>query len=311
MKVVVTGGAGFIGRHVADKLIEAGHEVTIVDNLSRSFPEGINPKAKFVEADIADSEKMSAVLSGQEAVIHLANYIVVPESVERAVEYTENNIVKTVKLLEVMRQARVTKIIFSSSATVYGEIKNLPIKETDPIGLSTNPYGATKVAMEQMIAAYHHNWGFEATLLRYFNPYGPGENHEPETHAIPNFVVKTIKNEPIPLYWKGEQVRDFIYVEDLAVAHVRALELEGMNTLNVGTGSGEKVIDLVKQIFSLVGHSVPITDLGPRAGDAQETYASVEMIKKVLGWEAQTSLVEGLQKTIDHFQKKLNAEPSS
>lgn len=305
MKVVVTGGAGFIGSHVTNKLLEAGHEVTVVDNLSRGFSEFVNQKAKFEQADIDDEGKMAAILAGQEALIHLANFIVVPESVERPVEYAENNIVKTIKLLEVMRKQRVNRIVFSSSATVYGDAKS-PLKESDPIGNSTNPYGASKVAMEQFISSYHKNWGLESTILRYFNPFGPNENHEPETHAIPNFIVKTLKKEPIPLYWKGEQVRDFIYVEDLASAHVQALGLGGFNILNVGTGQGVKVIDVVKKIFSLVGYETSINDLGPRPGDAQETFASADLIKQVLGWQATTSLDAGLAKTIDYFKKKLN-----
>jgi UDP-glucose 4-epimerase len=212
MKVVVTGGAGFIGSHVTNKLIEAGHEVTVIDDLSRGFSDFVNQKAKLVQTNISDQGKMAEVLSGQEAVIHLANFIVVPESVEQPIQYAENNILNTIKLLEVMRQQRVGKIVFSSSATVYGDAKTLPLKETDPIGQATNPYGATKVAMEQFISSYHKNWGLDSTILRYFNPYGPNENHEPETHAIPNFITKTLKKEPIPMYWKGEQVRDFIYV---------------------------------------------------------------------------------------------------
>jgi UDP-glucose 4-epimerase len=310
MKVTVAGGAGFIGSHIQNKLIEGGHEVTVVDNLSRGFAELVNPKAKFVEADIADQEKMTQALSGQEAVIHLANYIVVPESVERPVDYAENNVVNTVKLLEAMRAARVQKLIFSSSATVYGETKNLPIKETDPLGFANNPYGASKVAMEQFSATYQKNWGMDTSILRYFNPFGPNENHEPETHAVPNFIKSTLQKQPIPLYWKGEQVRDFIYVEDLAAAHVRALELEGLHVLNVGTGQGTKVADLVKQIFSIVGYEVPISDLGPRPGDAAATYASADLIKQTLGWQAETSLAEGLKKTIEYFRARL-APPST
>lgn len=305
MKVVVTGGAGFIGSHVTNKLLEAGNEVTVVDDLSRGFRDLVSPKAKFVEANIADREKMAEVLVDQEAVIHLANFIVVPESVESPVEYAQNNIVHTVQLLESMRLARVTKIVFSSSATVYGDVKTLPMKETDPIGMATNPYGATKVAMEQFISSYHKNWGFAGTILRYFNPYGPGENHEPETHAIPNFITHTLKKVPIPLYWKGEQTRDFIYVEDLAEAHVAALKLNDFNIVNIGTGKGEKVVDIVKQIFTLVGYQAPISDLGPRAGDAPATFASADLAKQVLGWQAQTSLEEGLAKTVAYFRKKL------
>ena len=305
MKVVVTGGAVFIGSHIVNKLIDAGHEVLVVDNLSRGFQELVNPKAKFVELDLEDQAKLTEAMKDQEAVIHLANYIVVPESVEQPVAYAENNVVGTVKLLEAMRTARVEKIIFSSSATVYGESNQLPLTEKTPLGWANNPYGASKVAMEQFIGTYHTNWGFDTTILRYFNPYGPNENHEPETHAIPNFIRATLKKEPIPLHWKGEQTRDFIYVEDLANAHIRALELSGLHVFNVGSGQGTKVADIVKKIFELVGYEVPINDLGPRPGDASATYASADLIKEKLGWQAETSLEEGLRKTVEYFRTRL------
>ena len=203
-----------------------------------------------------------------------------------------------------MKDAKVSRIIFSSSATVYGDSNNLPLKESHPIATQTNQYGASKVAMEAFIGTYHKLYDFDVTILRYFNPYGPNEMHKPETHAIPNFIKSTLNKQPIPLYWKGEQVRDFIYVEDLARAHTKVLHVPGLEVFNVGTESGTKVMDVVENIFKIVGYKVPVQDLGPRSGDARATYASAEKIEKLVGWKAKVSIDEGLKKTIDFYKKR-------
>ena len=217
MKVLITGGAGFIGSHVGRQLLDAGHQVTIVDNLSRGHLDAVDSRAHFVQADLADVETLTHALAGHDAVIHMAALIEVSESVSDPLLFAQNNIVNSVRLAEAMRSAGVKKIVFSSSATVYGVPKRLPILEDDPT-IAFNPYGATKLAMEACLSAYHFSFGFDVILLRYFNPYGPGERHQPETHAIPNFIRAALEGRPIPLYWKGEQVRDFIYIDDLAAA---------------------------------------------------------------------------------------------
>ena len=229
----------------------------------------------------------------------------VPESIVKAVEYTENNVVNTVKLLEAMKDAKVKKIIFSSSATVYGEPKDLPLREDAPIEIQNNQYGASKVAMESYISTYHKLYDFDVILLRYFNPYGPNELHKPETHAIPNFIKSTLEKKPIPLYWKGEQIRDFIYVEDLARAHVDVLDIKGLEIFNIGTENGTKVSDVIHVIFKITGFKGIIEDLGSRPGDVKATYASSQKIEQAVGWEAKTGLDEGLEKTIEFFKQFL------
>lgn len=307
MKILVTGGAGFIGSHVTKLLLDQGHTVSVVDNLSSGHKEEVDKRAHFIQADLLDKKKLEKILLGHDAVVHMASFIEVSESVKKPVEFTENNIVGTIKLLEAMKNSRVKKIIFSSSACVYGIPKNLPITEDDPLGVQENPYGITKVTMEQFCMLYHKLYGFDVTILRYFNPYGPGELHSPETHAIPNFIKAALTKQPIPLYWKGSHVRDFIYIEDLAQAHIITLPLSGLHIYNVGTETGVKVIDVVKKIFALVGYDTPIDDKGKRKGDVPELVASSEKIKKELGWSAKVSLEEGLRKTIDFFR----SHPSS
>lgn len=305
MRILVTGGAGFIGSHVTNLLVEKGHEVTVIDNLSNGNREAVNPKANFIQVDLLDQNALEKILPGHNGVIHMASFIEVSESVKKPVEFAENNILGTVKLLEGMKKTGVKKIIFSSSACVYGKPEKNPITETDPLGPQVNPYGLTKVSMEQFCKLYHTLFNFDVTILRYFNPYGPGELHSPETHAVPNFIKAALAKQPIPLFWKGEQIRDFIYIEDLATAHILPLNLSGLHIYNVGTQSGIKVIDIVNKIFKIIGYTVPIDDKGNRVGDVPSLVASSEKIKKELGWKAKVSLDKGLRKTIDFYHSRL------
>ena len=304
MRVLVTGGAGFIGSHVNKLLLDQGHSVTVVDDLSKGHQDSIDARVDFHQIGLENQEELEKILPGHDGVIHMASFIEVGESVKKPVEFAQNNIVGTVKLLEAMKNANVKKMIFSSSACVYGKPEKLPITEEDPLGEQENPYGITKVTMEEFCKLFHTLHNFDVTILRYFNPYGPGELHEPETHAIPNFVKSALTKTPIPLFWKGEQIRDFIFIDDLAQAHILALTLTGLHIYNVGTESGVKVADVVKQIFEIVGYEVPIDDKGERKGDVQALVASSEKLKKELGWNAKVNLEEGLKKTIEFFKNQ-------
>ena len=307
MKVLVTGGAGFIGCAVNKLLLEKGHLVTVVDDLSKGSRDYLDKRVDFHQVNIEDQKKLEEILPGHDGVIHMASFIEVGESVKKPVEFAQNNIVGTVKLLEAMKNCGVKKIIFSSSACVYGNPKKLPITENDPIGEQENPYGITKVTMEQFCMLYYRLFEFDVSLLRYFNPYGPGELHNPETHAIPNFIKAALSKTPIPLFWQGQQIRDFIYIDDLARAHVLALPLSGLHIYNVGTETGLKVIDVVKKIFKLLGYETSIEDKGQRKGDVPSLVASSEKIRRELGWEAKVDLEEGLKETIDFFRSHLSS----
>lgn len=301
MNILITGGAGFIGSHTSKLLLDKGHKVTILDNLSLGRKEFVDSRAKLVVADIADSKKTQESLKGIDAVIHMAGLIVVPDSVKDPIGYCQNNVMGTISLLESMRKTGVKKIVFSSSACVYGSPKKLPLTEDSPIH-PDNPYGASKASVETFLQSYNINFGFNTLILRYFNPYGPGEMHEPETHAIPNFIKSTLAKKPIPLYWKGEQIRDFIYIDDLAQAHIDVLNLSGYQIFNVGTEKGVKVKDVIDKIFKIVGYTVAVKDLGKRSGDVNANYASSKKLNEAVGWKAEVGLEEGLKKTIEYYQ---------
>jgi UDP-glucose 4-epimerase len=301
VRVLVTGGAGFIGSALTRVLLEEQHDVTVLDNLSKGYRRLVPEGARFIEGDLHD-ERLPEWLRGHDAVIHMAAFIEVARSVTEPLDFAENNIMNSVRLLEGMRKADVGKIVFSSSATVYGAPKSLPMREDDPLGTQSNPYGASKVATEAFVATYNALHGFDAIVLRYFNPYGPGEMHEPETHAIPNFIRAALERRPIPLYWRGEQVRDFIYVEDLARAHAAVLPLEGFNIFNVGSETGIRVAAVIEMVGRILGRKLAIDDLGERAGDVPATYATSARLREVTGWQAQVPIQEGLRRTVEYYR---------
>ena len=305
MRVFVTGGAGFIGSALTRVLLEEQHEVTVLDNLSKGFRTLVPGDARFIEGDLRD-ERLQEWLRGHDAVIHMAAFIEVGRSVEEPLLFAENNIMNSVRLLDAMSRTDVGKIVFSSSACVYGTPESLPIRETDPLGAQSNPYGASKVAVEAFVATYNHLFGMDAIILRYFNPYGPNELHEPETHAIPNFVRAAIERRPIPLFWNGEQIRDFIYVDDLARAHTAVLPLSGLDYFNVGSETGTKVIDVVNEVMDIAGET-PVTDLGERPGDVHASYAWSQKLADATGWRAQVPLREGLERTVEWFRENRGA----
>jgi UDP-glucose 4-epimerase len=308
MRVFVTGGAGFLGSHVCNVLLQAGHQVTVLDNLSTGHRQMVPRGAVLIKGDLKQEAKLREWLKGHDVVIHLAALVPVPVSVLHPVEFAENNVVNTVRLLESMRHAGVGKIVFSSSATVYGLPRTLPLREDEPLGVQSNPYGATKVAAEAFVAAYQRLYNYDATILRYFNPYGPNELCEPETHLIPNVVQAALTDQAIPVYWKGEQVRDFIYVEDLALAHVAVLGQNGLNYFNVGSEKGVKVNEVLGAVADILDKPLKINDLGERPGDVPALYATSERLRKATGWEAKVGLEEGLQRTVDFFRGHMAAK---
>lgn len=320
MAILVTGGAGYIGSHTCIELLNAGHEVVVVDNLSNSCREALSrvekitgKKVTFYEADLLDREAMEEIFSKEaiDSVIHFAGLKAVGESVAKPLEYYYNNITGTLVLCDVMRKHGVKSIVFSSSATVYGSPKTVPIKEDFPLSV-TNPYGRTKLMLEEIFrdfAVADPEWNI--ILLRYFNPIGAhksgliGENPK----GIPNNLLPYVtqvavgKLKCLGVFGDdydtpdGTGVRDYIHVVDLAVGHVKAIEkITGMKggvlTYNLGTGVGYSVLDIVKNFEKASGVTIPYEIKPRRPGDIATCYADASLAKEELGWEAVRGIKE-------------------
>ena len=319
MQVLLTGGTGYIGSHTAVELIKAGKDVVIVDNLSNSKEDAIDKiekitgkRPKFYKVDILDKEAMNNIFSENEieAVVHFAGLKAVGESVEKPLEYYHNNISGTLVLLDVMKAHNCKKIVFSSSATVYGDPEEVPIKETTKTGNTTNPYGTTKLYIEQILKdLYNSDNSWDICILRYFNPVGAHESgligEEPQ--GIPNnlmpYIVRVANGTIKELTIYGDEyntkdgtgVRDYIHVVDLAKGHLCALnkldkEKNGIFIYNLGTGNGYSVLEMVNTFEKVTGHNVPHKMGVRRPGDVAICYADPSKAEMELGWKATKTL---------------------
>lgn len=319
-KILITGGAGYIGSHTAVELLKEGYEVVVYDNLSNSSEESIRrveeltgKTVKFYEGDILDAEFLRTMfeLEKIDAVIHCAALKAVGESVRKPLEYYQNNITGTLTLLDVMREVGVKRIVFSSSATVYGNPAVIPITEDCPKGQCTNPYGWTKSMMEQIMTDLQKSdpeWN--VILLRYFNPVGAHKSGRigEDPKGIPNNLMPYIaqvavgKLEKLGVFGNdyntpdGTGVRDYIHVVDLAVGHVKAIQHiltdPGLDVINLGTGTGYSVLDMVKAFSKACGKDIPYEIKARREGDIDMCYADPAKAEKVLGWKAVHTLEE-------------------
>lgn len=320
MNILLTGGAGYIGSHTAIEIYKAGHTAVVVDNLSNSNPESLRRAGKivgceipFVEADVRDKEAMMRVFDSHhiDAVIHFAGLKAVGESVAKPLEYYENNMNATFVLLDVMRQHGCKNIIFSSSATVYGDPQIIPITEECPKGHCTNPYGQTKSMLEEVLMDVQradNEWN--VILLRYFNPIGahPSGTMGENPNGIPNNLMPYITQTAVGIRKElgvfgndydtpdGTGVRDYIHVCDLAAGHVAALKaIErkcGIGIYNLGTGHGYSVLDVVNAFIKVNGVDVPYSIKPRRPGDIATCYCNPEKAKRELGWEAKYGIEE-------------------
>ena len=319
MSVLVTGGAGYIGSHTVVELLNENKEVIIVDNFSNSKPEMLdkikkitNKEFKFYELDYSDKEKMNKVFEENkiDSVIHFAGFKAVGESVEKPIEYYTNNISGTLNLLDVMRKHNVKTIIFSSSATVYGDPEVVPLTETCKIGGTTNPYGSSKLFIEQILKdVYKSDTTWDICILRYFNPIGShesgiiGEEPQGRPNNLMPYIVRVASGELEELSVFGNDyntpdgtgVRDYIHVVDLAKGHIKALkklekEKSGIYIYNLGTGKGYSVLDMVKAFEKATGQKVKYKITERRAGDIATCYADATKAKEELNWVAEKSL---------------------
>ena len=319
MKILVTGGAGYIGSHTCVELIESGYTPIVYDNLSNSSTVALDrvktitgQEVTFVEGDIRDSETLQQVIKSHkiEAVIHFAGLKAVGESVEKPLMYYDNNVSGSVKLLEAMQACDVKNIIFSSSATVYGDPASVPILEDFPIS-ATNPYGQSKLMVEEILRdVYTSDDSWNISLLRYFNPVGAHESGliGEDPSDIPNNLMPYISGVAVGRYEKlsvfgsdypthdGSGVRDYIHVVDLAKGHVKALQafsnpaVDGLFTVNLGTGIGYSVLDMVNAFASASSKEVAYQVVDRRPGDIACCYADPSLAEKLLGWKAEKDI---------------------
>lgn len=314
MHLLVCGGAGYVGSHVARVLDARGHRVTVLDNLSTGHAEAVR-WGPLIQADILDVDSLETAFHGQrfDAVLHFCARSLVGESVSAPYDYYENNVVGTLNLLRVMRRHAVDRIVFSSTAAVFGNPVAALIDEDHPKA-PINPYGASKLMVERMLADAAHAYGLRSVCLRYFNAAGAaaedgiGESHEPETHLIPN-LLRALINPAAPLKVFGQDyptpdgtcVRDYVHVLDLADAHVRALDhMEsgpGAHAFNLGNGTGFSVMQVIRAAERVTGLPVPFEHAPRRAGDPPVLVAASQRAREVLGWSPVYTDIEDVLRT--------------
>ena len=312
MRLLVLGGAGYIGSHTAVELLESGHEVVIVDSLVTGYEAAVPKGASFYQGDIRDYDFLNDLFKKEsiDAVIHFAAFSLVGESVTDPLKYYENNLYGTKVLLKAMIDNGVNKIVFSSTAATYGEPENIPILESDRT-CPTNPYGETKLAMEKMMKWSANAYGLKYVSLRYFNACGAhksakiGEAHNPESHLIPLVLqVPNGKRESVSIYGTdydtpdGTCIRDYIHVTDLAKAHILAVEylMKGgeSNVFNLGNGVGYSVREVIETARKVTGHPIPAVEIPRRAGDPARLVASGEKAREILGWKPEITELEDI-----------------
>jgi UDP-glucose 4-epimerase len=314
MKVLVAGGAGYIGSHAVKQLIDAGHRVTVVDNLARGHRQAIHPQAGFCELSLADTDALADVMREEkiDCVMQFAAWIAVGESVERPVAYYDNNTAGTISLLKAMDQAYVRRLVFSSTAAVYGQPETTPIVETLP-KQPINPYGWSKWFVERILQDYAAaNREFSFVALRYFNVAGAaadgslGEGHDPETHLIPLVLLAALgRRGPVTVFGTdyptpdGTCIRDYIHVEDLCAAHIMAMEAlrPGARVYNLGIGRGYSVREVLDTARKVTGLEVPTEYGARRPGDAAVLFADSSKVQRELGWRPRYTELEPIVAT--------------
>ncbi|GIV02583.1 MAG: NDP-sugar dehydratase or epimerase [Fimbriimonadales bacterium] len=303
-RALVTGGAGFIGSHLAEVLLEREVEVTVLDNLSTGQRSNVPESARFIEASILDESSVEEALRDCEAVFHLAAQVSVPESMERPVQSITTNATGTLLLLERARRAGVKRFIYSSSSAVYGESPASPKREDlapEPI----SPYGVGKLAGEEYVSAYARCYGMQTASLRYFNVFGPRQRHDsPYAAVIPIFLSQMREGKPLTVYGDGEQTRDFTFVADIVQANLKAMESERLDgeVFNIACGRSISLNELIRTLAAVFGQEPEVRYLPPRPGDIKHSSADIRKAQERLGYSPQFTLEEGLRRTIEPIE---------
>ena len=295
-KVLVTGGAGFIGSNLVRLLLDEGREVTVYDNLSSGYRQNVEamPGARFVEGDVRDAERLTEAMRGADTMFHLAASVGNTRSIEHPVDDSEINVIGTLRVLEAARSLGVRKVVFSSSAGIFGELKFLPIREDHPVE-PDSPYGASKLAAEKMCLAYSKLYELEAIALRYFNVYGINQRYDAYGNCIPIFAHRMLRGETVTIFGDGEQTRDFVNVRDVARANLLASEARGVSgAFNVASATSITINRLVELMSEASGLRPEVVYGPPRKGDVRHSRADITAARASLGFEPSVGLEEGL-----------------
>jgi UDP-glucose 4-epimerase len=305
-KAVVTGGAGFIGSHIADRLTEQGYQVVIIDDLSTGNKENVasllnQNHVEFTECSIADLSVLTKLFCGANYVFHLAAIPSVPRSIKNPQASHDANMTGTLNVLLAARDTAVKKVVYASSCAVYGDTCTLPIKE-DTLPNPQSPYAVTKLAGEYYCQAFHQVYGLPTVCLRYFNVYGPRQDPDSQYAAvIPRFIRRVIDDKPPIIFGDGEQTRDFTFIADVVEANILAAESEATGVFNIGRGQSISITRLAELIIELTGINVKPVHEEPRPGDIIHSLADISRARS-FGYETRYNLEEGLKKTIASFQ---------
>ena len=309
MKYAITGGAGFIGSHISEGLLSEGHEVVIFDNLLTGKKENIallrpQENVTFIPGSILDLPALKRAFSDVDGIFHEAAIVSVPRSVADPAETHEVNLTGTLNVLLAARDSGVKKLVFASSAAVYGENPVLPKHESMMPDL-LSPYAVSKLAGEQYCFVFSRLYGIQCTALRYFNVFGPRQDPaSPYSGVITKFVTNSLARRPIVIYGDGRQTRDFVYVRDVVQANIRAMKSGQGGVFNVACGTRINLLELVGMIAEITGISVPVTFASPAKGDVRDSLADITLAKESLGYAPECLVYEGLEQTIAWFRQK-------
>ncbi len=292
----MTGGAGFIGSNLVAALVRDGCEVSVLDNLSSGYRSNVpdDARVRFIEGDVRDPVAVEEAIAGAGVVFHLAASVGNKRSIDRPLVDAEVNLLGTIRILEAARLGGVRKLVASSSAGIFGELKTLPIREDHPVEPDT-PYGASKLAAEKVCLAYGRLYGLEVVCLRYFNVYGPNQRFDAYGNVIPIFVFRMLRGEPLTVYGDGEQTRDFVNVRDVVQANIRAARTAGaVGAFNIGSGTRISINQLIHEIRGASGMAPEVVFGSPRAGDVRDSLADISAARVAFGFAPAVSMREGL-----------------
>ena len=306
-RYLVTGGAGFIGSHIVDRLVADKHQVRVLDDLSSGRLENLAPvkdRVEFVKADLRDRTAIATIYQGIEYVIHAAAWRSVPKSMADPYEYAEVNVLATVDLLNAAVKAKVKRFVCVSSSSVYGETTVVPMHEALPT-LPVSPYAASKLVDEIFCGLFSRAFGLETVCVRYFNVFGPRQSLENDyAVVVPKFIACLLRKESPPIYGDGKQSRDFTYVDNVAEATMIASQTSGVSgeVFNIALGEEHTVLDLLKELNAILGLSITPTFVPKRPGDVLRTYADSSKAAKLLKWKGKIPFADGLRRTVEWFK---------